>query len=112
MFNGEKNKKSLIFQANFNFKIHFSVAERAMHWQDRVRQALKQEDVEKALKEFSKYQNSSNKDPATVTQERKAKRLKIKKENPDSSATLTPSSSDAGSDTGNASDNEVKMKSL
>jgi hypothetical protein len=79
-----------------------------MHWQDRVRQALKQKDVEAALREFSMHQQKKegSKDP---NQERK-KRTKVKKENPDSSAQLTPSSSDAGSDTGNASDNEIDMK--
>lgn len=84
-----------------------------MHWQDRVRQALKQKDVENALLEFSSYQQKKEvltKDPATLSQERRQKRLKIKKENPDSSAQLTPSSSDAGSDTGNVSDNDVDMK--
>lgn len=91
-----------------------SVAERAMHWQDRVRQALKQKDVETALLEFSIYQQKKDvltKDPAVLIQERKLKRSKAKsKDNPDSSAQLTPSSSDAGSDTGNASDHDVEMK--
>jgi hypothetical protein len=81
-----------------------------MHWQDRVRQALKQKDVEMALLEFSLHQQKKDataKDP----QDRKLKRSKLKtKDNPDSSAQLTPSSSDAGSDTGNVSDNEVDMK--
>lgn len=80
-----------------------------MHWQDRVRQALKQKDVEMALMEFSMYQQKKDaaaKDP----QDRKQKRSKVKKENADSSAQLTPSSSDAGSDTGNVSDNEIEMK--
>lgn len=84
-----------------------------MHWQDRVRQALKQKDVENALLEFSVHQQKKEiltKDPALLSQERRQKRSKIKKENPDSSAQLTPSSSDAGSDTGNVSDNDVDMK--
>ena len=84
-----------------------------MHWQDRVRQALKQKDVETALLEFSIYQQKKDllaKDPAVLSQERKLKRSKAKKENPDSSAQLTPSSSDAGSDTGTASDHDVDMK--
>lgn len=86
-----------------------------MHWQDRVRQALKQKDVEMALLEFSMHQHKKEsiaKDSAGVlSQERKQKRSKVKaKENPDSSAQLTPSSSDAGSDTGNVSDNDVDMK--
>lgn len=80
-----------------------------MHWQDRVRQALKQKDVEMALLEFSMHQQK--KDAAKDPQDRKLKRSKLKtKDNPDSSAQLTPSSSDAGSDTGNVSDNEVDMK--
>ncbi|CRK97404.1 CLUMA_CG010794, isoform A [Clunio marinus] len=85
------------------------VAERAMHWQDRVRQALKQKDVEMALLEFSMHQKKDGtiKDPS---QERKLKRSKNKIKDPESSAQLTPSSSDAGSDTGNASDNdELKL---
>lgn len=84
-----------------------------MHWQDRVRQALKQKDVEAALMEFSMHQKKDGvtKDPAILSQERKLKRSKLKsKDNPDSSAHLTPSSSDAGSDTGNVSDNDVDMK--
>lgn len=84
-----------------------------MFWQDRVRQALKQKDVELALLEFSMYQQkkeSSAKDPSLASQERKQKRLKSKSKDPESSAQLTPSSSDAGSDTGNVSDNEVDMK--
>jgi hypothetical protein len=91
-----------------NFFVLFSVAERAMHWQDRVRQALKQKDVEMALLEFSMYQQK--KDAAKDPQDRKVKRSKVKKESADSSAQLTPSSSDAGSDTGNVSDNDVEMK--
>lgn len=86
-----------------------------MHWQDRVRQALKQKDVEMALMEFSMHQQKkegATKDPSLLSQERKLKRSKIKpKENPDSSAHLTPSSSDAGSDTGNASENDAELKS-
>lgn len=82
-----------------------------MHWQDRVRQALKQKDVESALKEFSVYQQKKDSLKDASSQERKQKRLKAKtKDNPDSSAHLTPSSSDAGSDTGNVSDNDAEMK--
>lgn len=85
-----------------------------MHWQDRVRQALKQKDIEAALLEFSISQQKKDalaKDPTALSQERKLKRLKAKsKENPDSSAHLTPSSSDAGSDTGNASDHDSELK--
>lgn len=84
-----------------------------MHWQDRVRQALKQKDVEMVLLEFSMHQQKKDgvKDAAALSQERKQKRAKNKtKDNPDLSAHLTPSSSDAGSDTGNVSDNEVDMK--
>lgn len=84
-----------------------------MHWQDRVRQALKQKDVEMALMEFSVHQKKEGaaKDSSLSSQERRLKRSKLKaKDNPDSSAHLTPSSSDAGSDTGNVSDNEVDMK--
>jgi hypothetical protein len=82
-----------------------------MHWQDRVRQALKQKDVEMALLEFSMHQQKKEnvpKDAAALN--RKQKRQKVKtKENPDSSAQLTPSSSDAGSDTGNVSDNDAEL---
>jgi hypothetical protein len=81
-----------------------------MHWQDRVRQALKQKDVEMALLEFSLHQQKKDAS-AKDSQDRKLKRSKLKtKDNPDSSAQLTPSSSDAGSDTGNVSDTEVDMK--
>lgn len=79
-----------------------------MHWQDRVRQALQQKDVETALLEFAVLQKKDGVKDTSI--ERKQKRTKLKKENPDSSAQLTPSSSDAGSDTGNVSDNDVDMK--
>lgn len=82
-----------------------------MHWQDRVRQALKQKDVEMALLEFSVHQKKEGAAKESSLLERKLKRSKLKaKDNPDSSATLTPSSSDAGSDTGNVSENDVDMK--
>lgn len=86
-----------------------------MHWQDRVRQALKQKDVEMALLEFSMHQHKKEavKDPATLSLDRKQKRAKVRsKDGLDTLAQLTPSSSDAGSDTGNVSDNDVDMKSM
>lgn len=87
-----------------------SVAERTMHWQDRVRQALQQQDVTMALLELQQ-RTEGMKDPALLSQERKMKRAKNKtKDSLDSSAQLTPNSSDAGSDTGNVSDSEVESK--
>lgn len=82
-----------------------------MHWQDRVRQALQQQDVTLALLELQQ-RTEGLKDPATVkTEERKQKRTKNKsKDGLDSSTQLTPNSSDAGSDTGNVSDNETDSK--
>lgn len=77
-----------------------------MHWQDRVRQALKRKDIEMALLEFSVQQQKKPENTAKETsasQERKQKRAKLKSEQ-DSSTQLTPSSSDAGSDTGHLSD--------
>lgn len=87
------------------------VAERAMHWQHRARQLLKQEDVEIALREMTKYQQKRDALMKETPAERKLKKTKVKlKDNTDSSAQLTPSSSDAGSDTGNLSDNDIEMK--
>jgi [histone H3]-trimethyl-L-lysine4 demethylase len=87
------------------------VAERAMNWQARARELIKQEDVQFALREMSKYQQKRDALMKETPAERKLKRTKSKlKESTDSSAQLTPSSSDAGSDTGNLSDNDIEMK--
>lgn len=78
-----------------------------MHWQDRVRQALKQQDVTMALLELQQ-RTEGIKDPALLSQEKKLKRAKNKtNDSLDLSAQLTPNSSDAGSDTG---ENEADPK--
>jgi len=80
-----------------------------MHWQDRVRQALKRKDIEIALHEFSLHQQKKpdSKDPSLTSTDRKLKRSKVKRDDQDTSAHLTPSSSDAGSDTGHLSDEDL-----
>lgn len=106
------------------------VAERAMHWQDRVRQALSRKDIEMALVEFSMHQKSSsgpavednNSIQETISNKlaRKLKRASNKtKKNSLSSpgdatipTTLTPSSSDTSSDHGSDVCDEKNEKLL
>lgn len=69
------------------------VTERAMQWQDRVRQAMQRKDVAGALTALS----------GTGGEGRKVKKRREGREKGDST-TLTPSSSETGSDAENASD--------